>query len=166
MSENIRSQSFDLMGIQECQRNRYPLLFVDKITNVIPGEKASGIKCFTYNEWFFPPHFDDEPNVPGFVQLECLVQTFIMTFLCMEKHKGKKTNFAGINNVKFKRKIIPGDRLNINATLESFKRGIAKGTAVSFVDGEPACSAELIVTLPDVFENFKPKKLAIEVKND
>ena len=62
----------------------------------------------------------------------------------MEKHKGKKTNFAGINNVKFKRKIIPGDRLNINATLESFKRGIAKGTAVSFVDGEPRAALSLL----------------------
>ena len=59
--------SFDLMGIQSCQRNRYPLLFVDKITEAIPGKSAKGIKNFTFNEWYFPAHFDDDPNVPGFV---------------------------------------------------------------------------------------------------
>ena len=157
MNNSNQPLAFDIMGIQDCQRNRYPLLFLDQIINVIPGESAKGIKCFTFNEWFFPAHFDDEPNVPGFIQIECLVQTFIMTFLSLDEHKGKKTNFAGINNAKFKRKIVPGERLDIEAQLSSFKRGIAKGDAVSFVNGEPACSAEFIVTLPDVFEAFKPK---------
>ena len=73
--------TFDLVGIKKCQRNRHPLLFVDQITEAIPGKSANGIKCFSYNEWFFPAHFDDEPNVPGFIQVECLVQTFIMSFL-------------------------------------------------------------------------------------
>jgi len=150
--------SFDSIGIQECQRNRYPLLFVDRIDEAVPGKRAKGIKCFTYNEWFFPPHFDDEPNVPGFIQIECLVQTFIMSFLCIDENKGKKTNFASINNVKFKRKIVPGDQLTIHATLESFKRGIAKGYAESFVNEEPACSAEFVVTLPDLFSTFKPNR--------
>ena len=144
------------MGIQECQRNRYPLLFVDQITEAIPGKSAQGIKCFSYNEWFFPAHFDDEPNVPGFIQLECLVQTFIMSFLCIEEYRGKKTNFVSIDKVKFKRKIVPGERLDIKATLDLFKRGIARGHAVSFVDGKPACSAELVVTVPDVLDSFKP----------
>ena len=157
MGENSKALSFDLMGIQECQRNRYPLLFVDQIIEAIPGKSARGIKCFSYNEWFFPAHFDDDPNVPGFIQVECLVQTFIMSFLCMEEHRGKKTNFVSLNNVKFRRKIIPGERLDIEATLDSFKRGIAKGGAVSFVSKEPACSAELVVTLPDVLDGFKPK---------
>ena len=156
MSENSKALSFDLMGIQKCQRNRYPLLFVDQITEAIPGKSAQGIKCFSYNEWFFPAHFDDEPNVPGFIQLECLVQTFIMSFLCIEEYRGKKTNFVSIDKVKFKRKIVPGERLDIEATLDLFKRGIARGHAISFVGGEPACSAELVVTVPDVLDSFKP----------
>jgi len=102
---------FDINGILECQRNRHPLLFVDQIYDVVPGERASGIKCFSYNEWFFPAHFDDEPNVPGFIQVESLVQTFIMTFLSKDELRGKKTNFLAINDVKFKRKIIPGEVL-------------------------------------------------------
>jgi 3-hydroxyacyl-[acyl-carrier-protein] dehydratase len=97
--------SFDVMGIQACQRNRYPLLFVDNVYDVEPGVKATGLKCFTYNEWFFPAHFDDEPNVPGFIQVETLVQTFIMTILRLEGLQGKKTNFLKINNVNFKRNV-------------------------------------------------------------
>lgn len=158
MEKNISKLEFDLIGIKKCQRNRYPLLFVDKVTDVIPGVSAHGIKNFSYNEWFFPAHFDDDPNVPGFIQIECLVQTFIMTFLCKEEYKGKKTSFVSIKEVKFKKKIIPGDRLEIEAVLDSFKRGIAKGRAESFVDGEPACSAEFVVAIPDVLNEFSPKK--------
>lgn len=154
----ITPLTFDIIGIQACQRNRHPLLFVDHIFDVVPGERASGIKCFSYNEWFFPAHFDDEPNVPGFVQVETLVQTFIMTFLSREDLRGKKTNFIGINNVKFKRKIIPGETLKIHARLDSFKRGIATGSATSFVEEYPACSADFIVAVPDLLNIFKPKE--------
>ena len=150
--------NYDLMGIQECQRNRYPLLFVDKMIEVVPEKSAHGVKNFTYNEWFFPAHFDDEPNVPGFVQVEALVQTFLMTFLCLDEYKGKKTSFVSINDVKFKRKVIPGDRLDINATLDSFRRGLAKGHVESFVDNEPACSAEFMVVIDDIIAQFKPRQ--------
>jgi 3-hydroxyacyl-[acyl-carrier-protein] dehydratase len=148
---------YDAIGIQACQRNRYPLLFVDRIYDVEPGVKATGLKCFSYNEWFFPAHFDDEPNVPGFVQVESLVQTFIMTFLTLDGNQGKKTNFLKINNVNFKRKIIPGETLIINAKLDSFRRGLAIGSANSFVDGEIACSAEFVVALPDILTSFAPR---------
>ena len=81
-----------------------------------------------------------------------------MTFLCMDEYKGMKTNFVSIDKVKFKRKIVPGESLDIEASLESFKRGIAKGHASSFVSGEPACSANFIVTIPDILNSFKPSK--------
>lgn len=149
--------SFDTMGIQACQRNRYPLLFVDQIVEAVPGKSARGVKCFTYNEWFFPAHFDDEPNVPGFILVECLVQTFIMSFLCIDEYKGKKTNFVSIDNVKFKRKVVPGDRLEVDATLDHFKRGIAKGHAESYIDQELVCQADFVVTIPDVLDGFRPK---------
>jgi len=154
---NVDALSFDLKGIQECQQNRYPQLFVDSVVDVVPGVSASGFKNFTYNEWFFPSHFEDDPNVPGYIQIECLVQTFIMTFLCMDSYKGMKTNFVSINNAYFKRKIIPGDRLEIRATLDSLRRGIAKGSAESFVSEELTCSADFLITLPDVLETFKPR---------
>ena len=140
--------SFDLNGIKECQRNRYPLLFIDKITEAVPGKYAKGLKNFSYNEWFFPAHFDDEPNVPGFVQTEALTQTFLMTFLSIDEYRGNKTSFVSMNNVKFGRKIEPGDQLEIIATLDFFRRGIAKGHVESFVDGEIAASLELTVAIP------------------
>lgn len=155
--EQIKSGlEFDIAGIKQCQLNRYPLLFIDRIIDVVPGLSATGIKCFSYNEWFFPAHFEDDPSVPGFVQIETLVQTFIMTFLTIEENKGMKTNFVSIDNVKFRRMIVPGEQLIIHAKLDSFKRGIAKGSAESFVDGEPACRADFIVTLPNVLNSFRP----------
>ena len=148
--------NLEIPGIKACQQNRHPLLFIDKIIDTTPGKEANSLKCFSYNEWFFPAHFDDEPNVPGFIQVECLVQTFIMTFLCIEEYRGMKTNFASINNVQFKRKIVPGETLEINANLSSFRMGIAKGFVESFVKDEKACSAEFMVTVPDILDKYKP----------
>lgn len=150
-------KNLDTTEITQYQQNRYPVLLIDRICEATPGIDATGIKAFTYNEWFFPGHFHDEPNVPGFVQMECLVQVFIMTFLTLPEYKGMKTNFVSINNTQFRRKIIPGDVLTIKATLDSCKRGIAKGSASGHVDGEHACSADFIVSIPDVLNQFKPK---------
>ncbi|WP_198266388.1 3-hydroxyacyl-ACP dehydratase FabZ family protein [sulfur-oxidizing endosymbiont of Gigantopelta aegis] len=158
MSNDTKPLSFDLMGIQACQQNRHPLLFVDRILEAVPGKSARGIKCFSYNEWFFPAHFAGDPNVPGFIQIECMVQTFIMSFLCMPEYKGKKTNFISVDKVRFKRKIIPGDTLESVAILNSFRRGMAMGQCESFVDGELACSADFIVGIPDVLNSYIPKK--------
>ena len=147
---------FDTLGILKHQQNRFPLLFIDQITECIPGKKATGLKNYTYNEWFFPAHFEDEPNVPGFVQLESLAQTFIMTFLTIDGNAGKKAAALAIDNVRFKRKIVPGDQTIIHAELTSFRRGIASGRAQSFVDDAAACSAHFKVTLPDILEQFSP----------
>lgn len=154
---NNQEPAMDIKAIIKHQRNRYPVLLIDKIVDLVPGERATGIKCFTYNEWYFPGHFDDDPNVPGFVQLECLAQTFIMTFLSQSKYAGMKTNSASINNIQFKKKIVPGDVLRMHANLKSFKRGIATGFVKSDVDGEPACSADFVVVVPEVLDQFKPK---------
>jgi 3-hydroxyacyl-[acyl-carrier-protein] dehydratase len=135
--------------IKKYQNNRYPLLFIDRITDVTPGVSATAIKCYSYNEWFFPAHFEDEPNVPGFVLVESMVQTFIMTFLTLEEHKGKKTSFINIDKVKFFKQVIPGDRLKIDARLISFKRGIAKGSVRTMREEEIICKAEFVVALPN-----------------
>ena len=143
--------------ILQHQKNRYPYLFIDRITNLVPGKNVVAVKAFTYNEVFFPGHFDDEPNVPGFIQVECLVQAFIMTFLSMPEYSGLKASDSEFKNVRFQRKIVPGEVLQIEAILNSIKRGVAIGSATSSVDGEPACSAEFVVAIPDILEKFKPK---------
>ena len=148
--------SFDAIGIQWCQQNRYPLLFIDKAPEVVPGKYAKAVKNFTYNEWFFPAHFEDEPNVPGFVQLEALAQTFLMTFLSIDEFRGEKAVNVNIDNVMFKRKIVPGDTMEIHATLNSFRRGIAKGSVKSYVSGEAAASADFVTAIPAVLSRMKP----------
>lgn len=142
--------------IQQYQQNRYPLFFLDKIVEARPGEYVKAYKNFTYDEWFFPAHFADEPNVPGFIQMETLAQTFIMTFLTIPEHKGKKTAFLNVNNLKFRRKIEPGDRVDFEAFLDSFRRGVAKGRVIATVDGEFAYSAELKIGLPDIMKQYRP----------
>lgn len=149
--------TFDIPGIKRCQQNRYPLLFIDRVYDVIPRKQATAVKCFTYNEWFFPAHFDDDPNVPGFIQLEALVQTFLMTFLSDDTLSGKKTNFIKVSNMEFKRKIVPGETLIIRAELKSLRRGIASGNAQGLVDDEPTCRADLVVAIPDELDKYKPK---------
>lgn len=143
--------------IQQYQQNRYPLLFIDYVNEAIPGKCAKGYKNFTYNEWFFPAHFEDEPNVPGFVQIEALTQMFLMTFLTIPEYKGKKTGFVSVNHAGFKRKIIPGERLDIVADLHSYKRGVAKGSAIGYVDGKEACNIELVIAIPDILNQYKPR---------
>ena len=79
-----------------------------------------------------------------------------MTFLCLEDYKGLKTNFLTINNVKFKRKIIPGDQLIIESNLKNLKRGIASGNSIGRVNNELACSADFVVAIPEILNKFKP----------
>lgn len=155
MKEYATLYGLDAYQIQQYQQNRFPLLFVDRIVEAVPGKSAQGLKNFTYNEWFFPAHFEDEPNVPGFVQIEALTQVFLMTFLTIPEYKGKKTGFVSVK-MRFRTKIVPGDRLDIAAELHSFKRGLAKGIARGCVDGVPACEAELAIAIPDVMAQFRP----------
>lgn len=155
--EEAKGFSLDAKEILEYQQNRYPYFFIDKVEEVIPGKSARGYKNLAYNEWFFPCHFEDCPNMPGMIQMEALVQMFIMTVLTLPGNKGKKTNFISVDNAKFKRRIYPGDKFDIECTLDSYRRGIAKGSAVGSVNGELACSADFVICIPDVLENFKPK---------
>lgn len=148
------------LGINEIkfyQKNRYPLLFVDKVTIVEPGEFAEGLKVFTYNEWFFPSHFEEDPNVPGFIQIEALVQVFIMTFLTLPNLEGMQTSFVSIENARFRKRIIPGDSLQIRATLNSFSKGIAKGSSVGYINDLEAVSAQFVIAVPNILDTYKRK---------
>lgn len=156
MTEYEVLKNLDAYTIQQYQRNRYPCFFVDFITEAVPGKSAKGFKNFTFNEWFFPAHFEDEPNVPGFVQMETLTQVFLMTFLTLPGNKGLKTAFIN-SNATFKRKIIPGDRMDMVATLKFYSRGLAKGRVEGYVGDELACTVDLTVAIPDIMRQFMPK---------
>jgi 3-hydroxyacyl-[acyl-carrier-protein] dehydratase len=148
---------FGIENIRECMLNKYPWLYLDRVIDIQPGKYVKAIKNFTYNEIFFPAHFPDDPSVPGFIQIECCMQSFLLTFLSLEQYKRSETADRLLNNVHVKRKIVPGDTLELFATLDSFRRGVAKGRVESYVNGEQAISFEVTAVVVDELEKFKPK---------
>ena len=148
---------FGIEKIRECMLNKYPWLYLDRVIDIQPGKFVKARKNFTYNEIFFPAHFPDNPSVPGFIQIECCMQSFLLTFLSLEQYKRRETADRLLNNVHVKRKIVPGDTLELFATLDSFRRGVAKGHVESYVNGEQAISFEITAVIVDELDRFKPK---------
>lgn len=140
----------DTVAIRKILPHRYPFLLVDKVIEMTPGERAVGIKNVTANEEFFQGHFPEYPVMPGVLIVEAMAQVGGVALLSLEEHQGKMALFAGINNVRFKRQVRPGDVLHMEVELGQFRRGIGTGTAVATVDGEVACKGELMFALvPD-----------------
>lgn len=147
--------SFDIPGIMSCQQNRFPMLFVDKITECVPLKYAKGFKLFSYNEWYFHGYETSSPKVWNVVQIEAMSQVFLMTFLSHQDSKDKIAMSNNFDNVQFLKKIEPGDKLELHANLDSYRHGIAKGNVIGYVDGEKACSMDCIIIVPDFFAKFQ-----------
>ncbi|MBT8592134.1 beta-hydroxyacyl-ACP dehydratase [Polynucleobacter paneuropaeus] len=148
---------FGISKIKECLLNKHPWLFLDCVLEIEPGKYAIAKKNFTYNEHYFPAHFPGAPSVPGFIQIEACMQTFLLTFLSLDAYKRRETADRLLNNVLVKRQILPGDAMEIHATLTSFARGVAKGRVESFVGGEAAVSFDVMAVVVDELDKFKPK---------
>ena len=129
--------------IQKIIPHRYPFLLVDRIES-IEGNKVVGIKCISANEMQFLGHFPQKAIMPGVLQLEALAQTVAVMLLSKEENKGKIGLFAGINKARFKRQVIPGDVLKLEAEVTRERMGIAFVNAVASVDGEIALTAEMM----------------------
>lgn len=146
----------NVVDIQRYLKNRYPVLMIDRVDEIVEGKSARGFKNFTYNEWFFPGHFEDNPNVPGIVTLEVLMEMFIMSFITLPECIGKETADVKVDKLHFIKQIVPGDRLDVTSELKRFRLGVAVGTSVGYVNGEKACSCELIVCVPEIVNQFRP----------
>ncbi len=157
--KEVRMEGFSLncVELQEYQANRYPYLMIDHVDEVIPEKSAKGYKNLTMNEWFFPKHFPDEPNMPGALQLESLAQMLTIAITTLPGNKGKTTRFIS-TSLKFKKQILPGDKLIIEAKVNSWNRGIVKGVGVGYTDGTIAVEAEMVITIPDILNQYVPKK--------
>jgi len=157
--DELKGFSLDYIQLQEYQPNRYPFLMIDYVEEVIPGKYARGYKNLSNNEWFFPIHFPGHPNMPGVLQIEAMSQMLTVAVTTIEGNKGKVAHGLEIDNVKFKKEVVPGDKLIIEASLLSYRRGIAKGSAVCYTNGEVCSSADFVICLPEVLEQYKPRRV-------
>lgn len=137
------------------QPNRYPFLMIDVVEEVEPGVYAKGFKNLTHNEWYFPVHFPGGANMPGALQLEAMAQMLTVALTTQTGLQGRVTH-ALEHTVRFRREIVPGDRLMIEAFVDSWQRGICRGRAVGFVNGQVACEATMKIAIPDILSQFLP----------
>ena len=138
------------MGVQEIQEylaHRYPFLLVDRVINVEPGVSISGYKNLTINEQVFQGHFPQDPIFPGVMIIEAMAQlSGILGFVTMNKKASDSVLYllAGVDKVRFRRRSVPGDRLDLHAELITKKRDMWKFKTTATVDGQLVASAELI----------------------
>ena len=143
--------------ILEYQQNRPPYLMIDFAEEVVPGKSAKGYKDFKEDEWFFKVHWPRDPNVPGMLQIEALVQMSALSILSLPGNKGKVMYLTSANNIKFIKKIIPNKRLYIETNVKSFKRGLAICEGIGLVNKEIACKAEFCLILPEEIKKYNLK---------
>lgn len=150
---------FSLNGeeLKEYQPNRYPFLMIDYVTDVEPGKYAKGYKHLSNNEWYFPVHFPGRPNMPGALQLEAMAQMLTVAITTQEGLKGMITH-ALQHTVRFRKEVLPGQSLVLEAYVDSWRRGVCKGHAIGYTDGTIACEADMTITIPEIFEQYLPKK--------
>ena len=122
---------------------RPPFLMIDCVEDLKPGESCVAYKNVTINEPFFTGHFPGNPIMPGVLMVEALAQTGAVYILSLPENKGKNAIFGGINNLRFKRQVVPGDVLRLEVNIIKQKGSIGIGEAIATVNGEVAVKGEL-----------------------
>lgn len=137
----------DINEIMEIIPQRAPFLMIDRVEECVPGERAVSYKNVCINEWYFGGHFPGNPIMPGVLITEALAQTGAVAILSLEENKGKNALFGGIDKLRFKRKVIPGDILKLEVKIIKKKGPIGIGEALATVNGEVAAKGELTFAL-------------------
>ena len=126
---------------------RDPFLMIDEVEKYVPGESAIAYKNVNVEEWYFKGHFPGNPIMPGVLITEILAQTGAVAILSMDENKGKNALFGGIDKMKFKRKVVPGDRLKLEVKIIKRKGPIGVGEAIATVDEKIVAKGELTFDL-------------------
>mgnify|MGYP001385514099 CR=1 FL=1 len=145
MSEE--KNSLDIMQIMDIIPHRYPFLLVDRITECVPGKYSKGYKNVSMNEEFFQGHFPENPIMPGVLLLEAMAQCSAPILMSLDAFKDKLCLFAGMENVRFKQIVRPGDRFDMEIQLLKLKGPIGKVHAIGSVDGKIAVEADMTVAM-------------------
>ena len=125
--------------IMELLPHRAPFLLIDKVKDIVPAESGIGYKNITFNEPFFQGHFPENPIMPGVLQIEAMAQTaglVVLLNLPKEERQGAQFYFMTVDNVKFRKPVIPGDILEIRVQREQTVRNVFKFRGEAFVDGK------------------------------
>ena len=133
--------------IKEIIPQREPFLMIDEVEEYVPGESAVAYKNVDIAEWYFQGHFPGNPIMPGVLIAESLAQTGAVAILSVEENKGKNALFGGIDKMKFKKMVVPGDRLKLEVKIIKKKGPIGVGEAIATVDGKVAAKGELTFAL-------------------
>lgn len=136
----------DNIGLRELLPHRYPMLLVDQVTELTPGKTITALKNVTCNEPFFNGHFPGYPVMPGVLMIEALAQTSGVLILKSHDYDPQRDLFflAGVNNARFKRPVVPGDQLTLQATVVRNRLDLWKFDCVAKVGDEVVCSAEIM----------------------
>jgi len=145
-TEEIKN-SMDIYELLKLLPHRYPFMLVDRITEHVPGKFVRGYKNVTMNEPFFQGHFPERPVMPGVLMIEALAQVSVGAVMTLPQYKGKFALFAGIDNTRFKRQVIPGDRLDLYSEIIKVKGPICKTKCTASVNGEIAVIAEIMCAM-------------------
>lgn len=133
--------------IQKILPHRYPFLLVDRIVEIEEGKRAVGIKNVTINEPFFQGHFPENPIMPGVLIVEAMAQVGAVAILSLEEYKGRLAVFTGIERMKFRKQVIPGDTLIMEAELTALKMGVGKAKVCAKVNEKIAAEGELMFAI-------------------
>ncbi len=149
--------SLDVQQVLDYLPHRFPMLLIDRVLECESGKSIKALKNVTINEPFFPGHYPHQPVMPGVLVIEALAQAAaILSFITLGVKPDDQSvyYFAGIDNARFKRPVVPGDQLILEATFTRSMRGIGKYTAVARVDGVVAAEAELMA----VYRKHEPAR--------
>lgn len=139
--------------IQQIIPHRFPFLLVDKILEVEYGKRAVGLKNVSINEWFFQGHFPAYPVMPGVLIMEALAQVGAVALLGMEEYKGRIAFFGGLDGVRFKRQVVPGDVVRLEVEVLQFRGVVGKANGIATVDGKVAARGEMTFAIGPAAES-------------
>ncbi len=148
MSEVEIPENIDILEILKVLPHRYPFVMIDRVTSVIPNKSVTGYKNVTFNEPFFQGHFPKEPVMPGVLILEGMAQAgAVLALYSYPEHIGNKVMyFVGIDKARFRKPVVPGDKLDFEVELLKQKRGILVMKGKAYVGSTTVAEAELMAS--------------------